>query len=459
MLFYKFSFSFVKFVDMKRIATIFAALFLCVAVMAQSYVPSPENLQARKEFQQHRLGIFLHWGIYATYAQGEWYLQTAGLDKDDYAVAAQYFNPVKYDARAWARAFKDAGAGYVTLTSRHHDGFSMFNSAATDYDIIDATPFGRDIVGELAKACAEEGLDYHLYYSLVDWVREDYPLGETGHKTGRRGDSQDYGHYFQFMKDQVRELITRYPNVAALWFDGVWDHDPDPGFDWRMPEFYAYIHGLKPELLIGNNHHKAPIEGEDFQMFERDLPGENKAGMSGESTVSSLPLEMCETMNSAWGYRIADPWYKSVKELVHLLVRAAAKNSNLLINIGPMANGEIPHQALDRLAGIGTWMRGHSAAVDGTTSTAVPEQPWGVTTQNAETLFLHILSQEALPVRDGICKITVPLPADITPARKGAVSLISGTPLAYGLSKDGFLTVTLPCSALEDIDTIIRIAR
>ena len=459
MLFYKFSFSFVKFVDMKRIATLFSALFLCVAATAQSYVPSPENLQARKEFQQHRLGIFLHWGIYATYAQGEWYLQTAGLDKDDYAVAAQYFNPVKYDARAWARAFKDAGAGYVTLTSRHHDGFSMFDSAATDYDIIDATPFGRDIVGELAKACAEEGLDYHLYYSLVDWVREDYPLGETGHKTGRRGDGQDYAHYFQFMKDQVRELITRYPNVAALWFDGVWDHDADPGFDWRMPEFYTYIHGLKPELLIGNNHHKAPIEGEDFQMFERDLPGENKAGMSGESTVSALPLEMCETMNSAWGYRIADPWYKSVKELVHLLVRAAAKNSNLLINIGLMANGEIPHQALDRLAGIGAWMRGHSAAVDGTTSTAVPEQPWGVTTQNAGTLFLHVLAPEALPARDGICKITVPLPASITPARKGAVSLISGTPLAYGLSKDGFLTVTLPSSALEDIDTIIQIAR
>jgi alpha-L-fucosidase len=427
------------------------------SAVAQSYVPSPENLQARKEFQQHRLGIFLHWGLYATYAQGEWYLQTAGLNKDEYAVAAQYFNPVKYDARAWTRAFKDAGAGYVTLTSRHHDGFSMFNTAATDYDIIDATPFGRDIVGELAKACAEEGLDYHLYYSLVDWVREDYPLGETGHKTGRRGDSQDYGHYFQFMKDQVRELITQYPNVAALWFDGIWDHDPDPGFDWRMPEFYAYIHGLKPELLIGNNHHKAPIEGEDFQMFERDLPGENKAGMSGESTISSLPLEMCETMNNAWGYRIADPWYKSVKELVHLLVRAAAKNSNLLINIGPMANGELPSQALDRLAGIGVWMRGHSVAVDGTTSTAIPEQPWGVTTQNATSLFLHILTPDALPVRDGVSKVIVPLPSDKTPARKGAVSLLSGEPLSYDFSKDGFLTVTLPQTQLEDIDTVIKI--
>ena len=427
------------------------------SAVAQNYVPTPENLQARKEFQQHRLGIFLHWGLYATSAQGEWYLQTAGLNKDEYAVAAQYFNPVKYDARAWTRAFKDAGAGYVTLTSRHHDGFSMFNTAATDYDIIDATPFGRDIVGELAKACAEEGLDYHLYYSLVDWVREDYPLGETGHKTGRRGDSQDYGHYFQFMKDQVRELITQYPNVAALWFDGIWDHDPDPGFDWRMPEFYAYIHGLKPELLIGNNHHKAPIEGEDFQMFERDLPGENKAGMSGESTISSLPLEMCETMNNAWGYRIADPWYKSVKELVHLLVRAAAKNSNLLINIGPMANGELPSQALDRLVGIGVWMRGHSVAVDGTTSTAIPEQPWGVTTQNATSLFLHILTPDALPVRDGVSKVIVPLPSDKTPARKGAVSLLSGEPLSYDFSKDGFLTVTLPQTQLEDIDTVIKI--
>ena len=427
------------------------------SAVAQNYVPSPENLQARKEFQQHRLGIFLHWGLYATYAQGEWYLQTAGLNKDEYAVAAQYFNPVKYDARAWARAFKDAGAGYVTLTSRHHDGFSMFNTAATDYDIIDATPFGRDIVGELAKACAEEGLDYHLYYSLVDWVREDYPLGETGHKTGRRGDSQDYGRYFQFMKDQVRELITQYPNVAALWFDGIWDHDPDPGFDWRMPELYAYIHGLKPELLIGNNHHKAPIEGEDFQMFERDLPGENKAGMSGESTISSLPLEMCETMNNAWGYRIADPWYKSVKELVHLLVRAAAKNSNLLINIGPMANGELPSQALDRLAGVGVWMRGHSVAVDGTTSTAIPDQPWGVTTQNATSLFLHILTPDALSVRDGVSKVIVPLPSDKTPARKGAVSLLSGEPLSYDFSKDGFLTVTLPQTQLEDIDTVIKI--
>ncbi len=360
---------------MRRILCLLIALSLCATAFAQSYVPTPENLLAREDFARHRLGIFLHWGIYATYGQGEWYLETGKLNNAAYAEAAESFNPVKFDAVAWARAFKDAGAGYVTLTSRHHDGFSMFPTEASPYNIVDGTPFGRDVVGELAAACAEEGLRYQLYYSLLDWMREDYPQGQTGHSTGRKGDRQDYGHYFDFMKTQVRELLTRYPNVAALWFDGLWDHEGEPGFDWRMPEFYAYIHSLKPSCLIGNNHHKMPIEGEDFQMFERDLPGENKAGYSAGQGIGTLPLEMCQTMNSSWGYRIDDPWYKNVKELVQLLVRAAAKNANLLLNIGPKPNGELPAPALDRLAGIGAWMRTHAVAVDATTSTPIPEQP------------------------------------------------------------------------------------
>ena len=443
---------------MKRLFPIAALLLLCTGLAAQSYTPTPENLRQRAEFQQHRLGIFLHWGIYATYAQGEWYLQTAGIDKDDYAVAAESFNPVKFDAAAWVRAFKEAGAGYITLTSRHHDGFSMFDTATSDYDIVDGTPFGRDVVGELAEACADAGLRFHLYYSLLDWIREDYPQGRTGHKTGRKGDRQDYDHYLAFMETQVGELVRQYPNLAALWFDGIWDHDEDPDFDWRMPAFYAYIHGLKPELLIGNNHHLLPFDGEDFQMFERDLPGENKAGLSGQG-ISALPLEMCETMSHSWGYRITDTDYKSVKELIHLLVRAAAKNANLLLNIGPQPNGELPKPALERLAGIGAWMKDHGVSVDGTTSTAIPEQPWGVTTRNEAGYFLHILSPESLPCRDGVCKVQVPLPQDLQPARKGAVSLLNGEKLAYDLSKDGFLTVTLPVSRIEAIDTVIRIQK
>ena len=443
--------------EMNRIfSLLLAVLLLGGSAFAQTYVPSPENLQRRADFQQHRLGIFLHWGIYATYGQGEWYLQTGSLKQDDYAVAAQSFNPVKFDAAAWARAFRDAGAGYITLTSRHHDGFSLFKTAASDYNIVDGTPFGRDVVGELAAACAAEGLDYHLYYSLLDWIREDYPQGRTGLRTGRKGDRQDYDSYFNFMKTQVRELITQYPNLDALWFDGIWDHDEDPDFDWRMPEFYRFIHGLKPSLLIGNNHHIAPFDGEDFQLFERDLPGENKAGLSGQA-ITALPLEMCQTMNGSWGYRIDDKNYKSVKELVQLLVRAAAKGSNLLLNIGPMPNGELPRESLERLAGIGEWMRGHSSSVDGTTATTIPEQTWGVTTRNDRELFLHVLSPEAMPMRDGLYKLVVPLPTDIRPARKRAVTLLSGASLPYDLSKDGFLTVTLPASGLEDIDTVVRV--
>ena len=191
-------------------------------------------------------------------------------------------------------------------------------------------------------------------------------------------------------------------------------------------------------------------------MFERDLPGENKAGLSGQG-ISRLPLETCETMNGAWGYRITDTQYKSVKELVHLLVRAAAKNANLLLNIGPMANGELPPQALDRLHGLGVWMRGHSISVDGTTSTAIPPQAWGVTTQNSGQIFLHVLDPDALPLRDGLYKLVVPLPDGVVPVRRGAVSLLSGEKLDYSVSKDGFLTVTLPVSQVEDIDTVISV--
>lgn len=446
--------------NMKKTILLALALLLAgTAVQAQTYVPTPENLRAREAFQQHRLGIFLHWGIYAMYGQGEWYLNTGKLDKDVYAKAAEGFFPSRFDAAAWVAAFKDAGAGYITFTSRHHDGFSMFNTATSDYDIVDGTPFGRDVTAELAQACADAGLDFHLYYSVLDWIREDYPQGRTGLYTGRKGDRQDYESYFSFMKTQVRELLSQYPNLQALWFDGVWDHDEDPDFDWRMSEFYRYIHSLKSDCLIGNNHHITPFEGEDFQMFERDLPGENKAGLSGQD-ISLLPLEMCQTMSHSWGFRINDTEYKSVGELVDLLVRAAAKNANLLLNIGPMAGGELPAPALERLAGLGRWMRGHGVSVDGTTATAVPEQSWGVTTQNAETLFLHVLSPESLPCRGGICKLMVPLPQDLKPARKGAVTLLSGGgKLSYEVSRDGFLTIALPQSCLEDIDTVICVAR
>ena len=381
---------------MRRLSFIFCILYLNVFSLSAQYVPSEDNLAARRQFEGFRFGIFLHWGIYSEFAQGEWYLNS-GLSHEEYSKAASAFYPIRYNAKAWAQAFKDSGAKYITFTSRHHDGFSMFHTSASDYNIVDATPFQRDVLRELAEACQQEGLRLHLYYSILDWMRPDYPLGRTGLKT-RSKLAPDYDSYFRFMKKQVGELLTNYPGVEGLWFDGYWDHDADSvPFDWRMPEFYRYIHGLKPACLIGNNHHISPIEGEDFQMFERDLPGENTAGLSGQA-ISHLPLEMCQTMNGMWGYKVADQNYKSTEELIRLIARAAAKGSNLLLNIGPQPNGELPAAALDRLRGIGWWMRQNGKSIYETKATELPEQPWGVTTQNANRLFLHVFDTDVTSV-------------------------------------------------------------
>ena len=365
-------------------------LLSCLTMRAQ-YVPSAENIEARKQFDGFRFGIFLHWGIYSEFAQGEWYLNTGKLNKDEYAKAASCFYPIRFNAAEWVKAFKASGAKYITFTSRHHDGFSMYKTHESDYNIVDATPFGRDVLKELSEACQQEGIQLHLYYSILDWIREDYPLGRTGHDTGRTL-KPNYDSYFQFMKNQVRELLTNYPNVAALWFDGYWDHDQDTiPFNWRMEEFYRYIHQLKPSCLIGNNHHITPIEGEDFQMFERDLPGENKAGYSGQA-ISKLPLEMCQTMNGMWGYKVADQNYKSVDELVTLIIRAAAKGCNLLLNIGPQPNGELPALALDRLQGIGKWMDSYGETIYGS-QRGIDDATWGVTTKKGNTTYIHVLDK------------------------------------------------------------------
>ena len=375
---------------MKKIF-IFLMLLSSMTMQAQ-YVPTPENIQARQQFDGFRFGIFLHWGIYSEFAQGEWYLNTGKLNKDEYAKAASCFYPILFDANQWIKAIKASGAKYITFTSRHHDSFSMYKTNESQYNIVDATPFKRDVLKELAAACQKEGIQFHLYYSILDWIREDYPIGRTGHDTGRTP-RPNYNTYFQFMKNQVKELLTNYPNVAALWFDGYWDHNKDvPAFDWRLPEFYRYIHALKPECLIGNNHHTDPIEGEDFQMFERDLPGENKAGLSPQG-ISELPLEMCQTMNGMWGYKVADQDYKSVDELVTLIINAAAKGCNLLLNIGPQPNGELPALAIDRLQGIGKWMNTYGETIYGT-HRGIDDAPWGVTTKKGNTTFIHVLSKQ-----------------------------------------------------------------
>lgn len=388
----------------------------------KEYVPTTENIAARKRFEGFRFGIFLHWGIYSTFAQGEWYLNNK-INKDEYAKAASAFYPSYFDANAWIKAIKDSGAKYITFTSRHHDSFSMFKTKESNYNIVDATPFKRDVLKELANACHQQNIDLHIYYSILDWIREDYPIGRTGLYTGRNL-KPNYDSYFNFMKGQISELLHNYGKVGAIWLDGYWDHDSDSiPFDWRMEEFYRYIHSIQPACLIGNNHHIAPINGEDFQMFERDLPGENKAGLSGQA-ISHLPLEACQTMNGMWGYKVSDIDYKSTNQLIELLVRSAAKGSNLLLNIGPQPNGELPALALDRLQGIGKWMQKYGASIYETMAGNVPEYTWGVSTSKGKKTYLHVLKQDAETI-----SLTIPIKP------KYIIDFLSHKSLPYNYNK------------------------
>ena len=318
--------------------TLALALTVCLASAAQSsvYTPSDENLKARQEFQDNKLGVFIHWGVYSMLADGEWVMLNKHIDRDEYAQLPAGFNPSRFNADEWVRAIKDAGARYITITSRHHDGFSMFKSNVSDYNIVDATPFKRDVLKELADACQRHGIKLHFYYSHLDWHRLDYPLGRHQKELPHDPATTNWPQYYRFMNDQLTELLTNYGPIGAIWFDGKWEHDTDPTpFDWQLDEQYALIHRLQPACLIGNNHHEVPFPGEDIQIFEQDVPGENTAGYSGENGISQLPLETCMTMNNTWGYRITDKNYKSGDEIIRTLIRAAGRNGNLLINVGP----------------------------------------------------------------------------------------------------------------------------
>lgn len=356
----------------------------------ESYKPSDENLKARRDFSDRRFGIFLHWGLYSLFAQGEWYMTNAGIDNHEYAKAAQAFYPHNFDAAKWVATIKNAGAGYICFTTRHHEGFSMWDTKQSGYNIMN-TPYGRDIVRQLVDECHKQGLRIHLYYSHIDWTRDDYPAGRTGRNTGKDSTKADWKSYYSFMNNQLTELLTNYGKIDCLWFDGWWDHDHDSiPFNWQLEEQYALIHRLQPACLIGNNHHGNPIPGEDIQMFERDLPGENKAGLSGQA-ISRLPLETCETMNGMWGYKVKDQNYKSTETLIRLLVRTASKGANLLLNIGPQPDGSLPDTALARLAGMGEWLKVNGNTIYGTEAGGFTMGEKVVSTRRGETMYLHVL--------------------------------------------------------------------
>ena len=424
-----------------------------------SYVPSAENLASREDFRDSRLGIFIHWGVYSMLGDGECVMQEKDIDYKDYSQLPAGFCPSRFSAEEWVSAIRNSGARYITFTSRHVDGFSMFSSSMSSYNIVDATPFARDVVGELAEECRRQGLRLHLYYSLEDWGRGDCPQGKTMVNTcGKDPSEEDYPHYLDFMCGQLTELLTNYGPIGCIWFDCDWDQIRKPAareevvvnFDWKYDRIYSLVHELQPGCLIGNNHHRGSIAGEDIQIFERDVPGENTSGFSRTGFVArDLPLETCQTMNGSWGYNILDKNFKSTEDIIRLLVKTAGRDANLLLNVGPQPDGRFPEESLHILAGLGRWMKANGETIYGTRATMLPPQEWGVVTHKEKRLFVHVLEK---PLDGKICLSLGEFPGQIRSVKEFA----SGKPLSFSSGNDG-ISLSLPDDADSSIDYIIEI--
>jgi len=423
------------------------------AVAAGTWKPDADNLRQRHAFAEQRFGIFLHWGLYANYAQGEWYLQNGHLDEKAYARMADGFCPSKFDAAEWVRTFKKAGAQYVTITSRHHDGFSLWPTKVDDGYNIAHTPFKRDILGELAKACAAEGLQLNFYYSLMDWHRKDYPAGCCSCVVLGRDQKGDYASYKAFMLGQINELIDNY-RPGVIWFDGEWDHAIhqkdgtwERTLDWDFDALYDAIHAKK--TLVANNNHQPIRAKEDIQLFERDLPGENTTGFSGGQDVANdRPVEQCDVIQkNVWGYKIGETDFRMASDVIALTVRAAAKDSNMLMNIGPDGSGRLPAKAVEVLEEVGKWFAKNGESVYGTRAGGVSLGKSVVSTRKGNVLYLHFLDP-------AVTKFAFRPSAPIA----SATCLANGQPAAVESTPSGDAVVTVVREKGDDRDIVIRLS-
>lgn len=368
-------------------------------VSCQTSAPAKQEANSRLDWwREARFGLFLHWGLYAVPAgewggntnYGEWILTSAQIPVATYEGFVPQFNPVDFDADAWVLAAKSAGMKYIVITTKHHDGFALFDSALSDYDIM-ATPFQRDIMKELAEACVRHGLKICWYHSIMDWHHPDY-LPRRGWED-RSAEGADYDRYVKYLFAQVTELLTNYGPIGVMWFDGEWEGTWNHAYGQAL---YDLCRELQPDVIVNNRVDKGrggmagmntgPGFAGDFGTPEQEIPATGMAGVDWES---------CMTMNNHWGYnKNNDAGYKSSSELIRKLVETSSKGGNFLLNVGPTAAGTFPQLSLERLQSIGAWMDINGEAIHGTSASPFAFLPWGRCTMKREgdltQLYLHV---------------------------------------------------------------------
>ncbi len=356
---------------------------------------------SRTDWHTHdRFGLFIHWGLYAIPARGEWLRKQEKISDAQYQVYFDEFNPTRYDPRTWASLAKRAGQKYAVLTARHHEGFCLFDSKLTDFKATN-TPAGRDLVREYLDAFREEGLKVGLYNSLLDWHHPDYPIDRLHplRDSGvTRDDTYDFSRYVDYLHGLVRELLTNYGKIDILWLD--FSYDDMTGEAWRAQELVNMIRSLQPDIIInnrlttGHTNLKTGLQMGDFSTPEQIIPSSGMVDAQG----NPLPWEACITINESWGYSSGDHNCKNPTDIIHMLVECVSKNGNLLLNVGPDPKGEIPDEHVDILEQVGRWMRKNSESIYGCGSSDLPKPEWGRYTQNGNILYAHILDKPMGPI-------------------------------------------------------------
>jgi len=449
------------------IGSVIAVLTACGGSDADSTaapsIPASQGLETQAEhdarmkwWREARFGLFIHWGLYAIPAgewggktiYGEWIRNNAQIPIGVYDQFVSKFNPVKFDAEAWARAARDAGMKYIVITSKHHDGFAIFDSKQTDFDVM-STPFGRDILKELAAACKKYGLKLCFYHSIMDWHHPDYLPRRPWEEKDRSAAGAVYDRYVAYMKAQLKELLTGYGEIGVLWFDGEWE---STWTEDRGRDLYQYVRSLRPSIIINNRvgASRSGMEGlsankesaGDFGTPEQQIPATGLPGVDWET---------CMTMNDNWGFNKADRNWKSSRDLIRKLADIASKGGNFLLNVGPTAEGLFPEPSLDRLAAIGRWMKANGESIHGTQAGPFQTLPWGRATRKAAgddtRLYLHVFDWP----KDGVLVV----PGLLNDPKRAHVL---GGPRRKGLKterREDALLISVPAEAPDADDTVI----
>lgn len=358
-------------------------------------------------FRNLRFGMFIHWGLYAVAAKGEWIKSLQKISDEDYDKYFGMFDPVDFDAHNWAKCAKEAGMKYAVLTAKHHDGFCLFDSKFTDYKITN-TKLKKDVVKEFLNAFRVQGLKVGLYYSLLDWRHEHYPAYKDPFHPMRDNPKydtpRDFSKYLDYMHAQVKELVSNYGKIDLMWLD--FSYGKYRGEYWRASELVKMIYSYQPEILINSRldasgENLGGIMGQNPQVFSGDfacpeqlMPPQALKNEAGEH----VPWEICVSMNESWGYNAADKNYKSADLLIKKLTEAVSKGGNMILNVGPDARGNISQECVEILRKIGAWLKIYGDSIYGCADSGLPKPEWGRYTKKDNIIFAHVYERPIGPL-------------------------------------------------------------